>query len=534
MKTNIKQQIKILFILLLSCIFLFTTGCSGLRDWWGYDASNSQRSGNNYLFANSDLNQFYSSVRPVNGTVESDYHLARYFQKKGKHKFAVDELLNAIRKDPSFIKAYNALGVSYDNLGHFDLAVKSYEFALQLNPELDYVYNNLGYSYLLNGDLEAAIDAFRKAVALDDTNKRYHNNLGLAYARNGQTDMAFSQFKLAGNEPSAQYKMAQLFKDQNLSPAPIETAVDTSPEGITPYDDIQRDKETSPLLTANAYYVSVANPEHGMIPDVFNEIDLLEKPVKNEVKSSNLNLPQKNVVETKDPVNYTVQVSTFSSLEEATQLMETLSKKGYNCPYLNRVRDERPYYRLRLGSFNDEKDADLLISELTHTAGFKAFKAIEDKRSEKIIPGKQNCSNAVIISSPVTQNLNIEISNGNGVRHMAKNVGTYLNPKGFSANRLTNADHFNYPETRIYYRKGYQQDALRLAKEIPGRQKAASVIEQNQMMKRAIKVLIGKDIVSFHEHIMSNLKSNPDVAKVEDAAPVKKASHFTGQTDSKG
>ncbi|MGB2687886.1 MAG: tetratricopeptide repeat protein, partial [Desulfobacterales bacterium] len=233
MKTNVKQRIRILLILLVTCSFLFTTGCSGLRDWWGYDASNSQRSGNNYLFANSDLNQFYSSVRPVNGTVESDYHLARYFQKRGKHKFAVDELLNAIRKDPSFIKAYNALGVSYDNLGHFDLAVKSYEFALQLNPELDYVYNNLGYSYLLNGDLEAAIDAFRKAVALDDTNKRYHNNLGLAYARNGQTDMAFSQFKLAGNEPSAQYKMAQTFKDPNLSPAPIETAVDTSPEGIT-------------------------------------------------------------------------------------------------------------------------------------------------------------------------------------------------------------------------------------------------------------------------------------------------------------
>jgi len=153
MKTNAKHQIRILLILLLSSIFLISIGCSGLRDWWGYDASTSQMRGNNYTFANSDLNQFYSSVRPVNGTVDSDYRLARYFQKKGKHKFAVDELLKAIRKDPSCIKAYNALGVSYDHLGQFDLAVKSYKFALQLNPELDYVYNNLGYSYLLNKDL---------------------------------------------------------------------------------------------------------------------------------------------------------------------------------------------------------------------------------------------------------------------------------------------------------------------------------------------------------------------------------------------
>ena len=130
MKANIKKGIRTFSILLLSCSFLFTTGCSGLRDWWGYDASTSHMKGNNYLFANSDLNQFYASVRPVDGNVESDYRLARYFQKRGKHKFAVDELIKAIRKDPSFIKAYNALGVSYDNLGHFDLAVKSYKFGL--------------------------------------------------------------------------------------------------------------------------------------------------------------------------------------------------------------------------------------------------------------------------------------------------------------------------------------------------------------------------------------------------------------------
>jgi hypothetical protein len=241
-------------------------------------------------------------------------------------------------------------------------------------------------------------------------------------------------------------------------------------------------------------------------------MDLLEKYVQNEVKSSNLNLTHENTGKTEDgPVNYTAQISTFSSLEEATQLMETLTTKGFRCPYLNKVGDERPYYRLRLGSFNDEKEVDQLISELTHTVGFKAFKAIEDDHSEKIIAGKQNCPNVVIISSPVTQNLNIEITNGNGVRHMARNVGAYLTPKGFNANRLSNAEHFNYPKTQIYYRKGYQQDALRLAKEIPGRQNVPNVIEQNQMMRRAIKVLIGKDLVPFHEHIRGNLKINPSV-----------------------
>jgi len=508
MKANVKKQIRILFILLLSCSFLFTTGCSGLRDWWGYDAST----------ANNDLNQFYSSVRPVNGNVESDYRLARYFQKRGKHKFAVDELLKAIGKDPSFIKAYNALGVSYDYLGQFDLAVKSYKFALQLNPDLDYVHNNLGYSYLLNGDLDAAIDAFQKAIALANTNKRYHNNLALAYVRKGQTDMAFEEFKLAGNESNTQYKMAQTLRDPNLSPEPKETAVETLPEGITPYSDIQRDKETSLLLAAKDYDVSSGNLEHGLIPDDLNEIYLLEKPVKNEEISSNLTLSQENTNKTEDPASYTVQVSASSNLRDASLLMEMLTKKGYPCPYLNKVGNERPYYRVRLGSFNDKKEINRWMSDLTHTLGYEPFIAIEDKQAEKILSGKIDCINSKIITPSVTQLLNIEISNGNGVRHMARNVGTYLNPKGFNANRLTNADHFNYPKTKIYYQKGYEQDALRLAKEIPGRQNIPNIIEQNQMITRAIKVLIGKDLVPLHEHIMSNLKSNPDVAKVENAS----------------
>jgi Flp pilus assembly protein TadD len=508
MKANIKQQIRILFILLLTCSFLFSTGCSGLRDWWGYDAST----------ANSDLNQFYSSVRPVDGNVESDYRLARYFQKRGKHKFAVDELLNAIRKDPSFIKAYNALGVSYDCLGQFDLAVKSYKFALQLNPELDYVHNNLGYSYLLNGDLDAAIDAFQKAVALNDTNKRYHNNLGLAFARKGQTDMAFEEFKLAGNESSTPYNMAQTFKVPNLSPAPKETAVETLPEGITPYDDIQRDKDTSLFLATKDQEVSAGNLEHRLIPDDLNEIYLLEKPVKNEVISSNLNLSQGNTNKTEDTASYTVQVSASSNLRDANLLMEMLTKKGYPCPYLNKVGNERPYYRVRLGTFNDKKEINRWMSDLTHTLGYEPFIAIEDKQAEKILSGKIDCFNTKVIAPYIAQPFYIEISNGNGVRHMARNVGVYLTPKGFNANLLTNANHFNYAETKIFYRDGYEQDALRLAKEIPGRQKIPNLIEQNQMMRQAIKVLIGKDLVPFHEYIMGSIKSNPNIAKVENAS----------------
>ena len=231
-------------------------------------------------------------------------------------------------------------------------------------------------------------------------------------------------------------------------------------------------------------------------------------------------MPQENTGKTEEgPVNYTVQVSASSNLRDANLLMETLTKKGYPCPYLNKVGDENTFYRVRLGSFIDKEAADQWLSDLTHTLGYKPFIALEDEHAKKMmLSDKQDCFNDKVDAPSVTQPLNIEISNGNGVRHMARNVGAYLNPKGFNANRLTNADHFNYPKTKIYYQKGYEQDALRLAKEIPGRQEIPNIIEKNQMMRQAIKVLIGKDLVPFHAEIKGDLKSNHSVAKVENAS----------------
>jgi hypothetical protein len=258
--------------------------------------------------------------------------------------------------------------------------------------------------------------------------------------------------------------------------------------------------------------------EHRLIPDDLDEIDLFGKSVNNETNSSDLNLSQENTDKKEDLVNYTVQVSASNNLKDASLLMEMLNKKGYPCLYLNKVGDETPYYRVRIGRFNDKEEIDQLIPDLSHMLGYKPFIAIEDEQAKKILYGKTDCFNTKIDSSSVIiQPLYIEISNGNGVRHMAKNMGIYLNPKGFKTNRLTNADNFNYPETKIYYQSGYEQEALRLAKEIPGRQEIPDLIEHNRLMRRSIKVLIGKDLVPFHGYIMSKIKGNSNVAKVENA-----------------
>jgi hypothetical protein len=101
------------------------------------------------------------------------------------------------------------------------------------------------------------------------------------------------------------------------------------------------------------------------------------------------------------------------------------------------------------------------------------------------------------IGSGLLYETEIEISNGNGVNRMARRVGHYLVGKGFNVADLSNAPHFGYPKTEIYYRRGYLYDAYRVAREIPGYQDLEEVEDlDNGEIK--IRVLIGKNLVPFN------------------------------------
>jgi tetratricopeptide (TPR) repeat protein len=90
----------------------------------------------------------------------------------------------------------------------------------------------------------------------------------------------------------------------------------------------------------------------------------------------------------------------------------------------------------------------------------------------------------------------VEISNGNGIRHMAKNAGKYLRGKGFNVVRLTNAKNFNNDNAGVYYQEDYKAAALLLAKKIPGVHRVKRMTTSNRSDIH-IKVLLGKDIVSY-------------------------------------
>jgi len=211
-KMDQKEKTDLAFHLTIIGTFLLLTfsSCSTayfFTNWNRPDTNRTQR----YHITDKDLTQFSSSLRRRQQDLESLYRQACHFQRINKHKLALQVLEELILTVPTHVKAYNALGFSYDRLGDYPRAIEAYKRALRLNPDLAYVQNNLGYSYLLQGNLDEAIHAFQKAIDLDGENAKYHNNLGLAYTKKGLYPMALTEFEMAGDEAKAHSNIAKIY-----------------------------------------------------------------------------------------------------------------------------------------------------------------------------------------------------------------------------------------------------------------------------------------------------------------------------------
>ena len=377
------------------------------------------------------VNKFLSSIKKVDGDAEAKYQMARYFQKNNKHKIAIQELKEAIIIDPLFVKAYNALGVSYDQLWDFKNAIHSYKFAIKIDPNLDYVYNNLGFAYLLSGDYDPAIDAFLKAIALDKQNKRCRNNLGFAYAKKGAFELALAQFRLTGNESSANFKLGQiLFKEgkyeiaRKYNAKSFQTKASTHVTQPISSDDVKKDAKAK-IIRKSIRQVSGAAQQHDQtaLKRISSDFD-------------------------------------FKSVHGGLSGVPGISEN-------------------RISSKKNRKDV------------------------KKISPKEQHRNKDFIVE------VEIEISNGNGVNGMANRLGKYLRQKGFKVTRAKNANCFNHEKTKIFYYSSHAQDVSRLLQEIPGHCDKKNLIELEHLGNH-IKILIGKDMIPYDRVISrAEPKKNP-------------------------
>jgi len=87
----------------------------------------------------------------------------------------------------------------------------------------------------------------------------------------------------------------------------------------------------------------------------------------------------------------------------------------------------------------------------------------------------------------------IEISNGNGVAHMAAGLRGYLKGKGFVTRRLTNASSFDCAKTTLFFRDRYLPVSMDLAKEMP-RMPMMKELKQWERPDLNVKIVLGRDM----------------------------------------
>ena len=86
--------------------------------------------------------------------------------RAGQHSKAIVEFEAAIRLDPEFASAQNALGIEYGRCGRLEDAAAAFKRVIQLAPEEFAGHYNLGLAMFQGGDLPGAFESVRRALQL--------------------------------------------------------------------------------------------------------------------------------------------------------------------------------------------------------------------------------------------------------------------------------------------------------------------------------------------------------------------------------
>lgn len=131
--------------------------------------------------------------------------LERYAEAAGYFKASIQ--LNPYSAMSASV--YNNLGIAYQQLGEFTLALASFQHAMRLQPNYEIYYKNLIETYERAGDLSAAKDALQAVVADNPENAEAQYLLGLIFEASGDINLAKSQFqRYLSLKPSATMAMA--------------------------------------------------------------------------------------------------------------------------------------------------------------------------------------------------------------------------------------------------------------------------------------------------------------------------------------
>jgi tetratricopeptide (TPR) repeat protein len=486
--------------------------------------------------SDAGMDRFVGELRPLQGDAESILDLGMHYQKRGRYHWAIGEFKKVLAIDPQHVRAYNAIGVTLDNLEKYAAAQKAYRRALEIDDQLDYVWNNLGYSAMLQGHPEEAVAYFQKALSLNDDNRRYRNNLLMARAQ------------LPVDAPPGTAETSRPAAAEKTTP-PTNSA---SQDQITPEREVatqlqiadQLPENPRKMMTAEAARQGVAGDRMRALKpagasqnlsnqNISDKADGPNVPLPAEAKQTNVSVatvaspevkgnkgaPHRVAVITEEPARPAkpfdvlatlAKIATDSAIklsDDLRQIVQASPNQDSDKPKeKNRVVTVKP----AVSAHNDfQFTVKPVLQVRAQPAGNKetptvlAFPAPGVELNNHALKAA-SISTRLEIPRQLDQKIAdaegpyVKVVNGNGVTGMAGRISRYLERSGFAVGHAANADHFNHRHTVLYFPAGYLHEAWEVAKAIPGYQEMKRTVAVESGRAR-ITLLIGRDVVQFRD-----------------------------------
>ena len=163
----------------------------------------------------------FATCQTSEGQVEAFFHAGQEAMKQGQFARAAEEFKKVLALDPTLLEAEVNLGLAYQSLFEYDLAVRHLAKALRERPNLLGPTVIVGMDYLKLGAPEKAIPFLQRAVKLDPSNREARQTLASVYLGQENFQSAAEEFRQIAvhdsDKSEAWFKLGHEYLDLSAS-----------------------------------------------------------------------------------------------------------------------------------------------------------------------------------------------------------------------------------------------------------------------------------------------------------------------------
>ncbi|GAB3545553.1 hypothetical protein GCM10027343_22130 [Noviherbaspirillum agri] len=339
-------------------------------------------------------------------------------------------------------EAQYRIGRYYQGQVRLEAAEKSFLKALALDPYHAEAHNALGTVYFGLGRIRKAEEEFKRAISIAPARAHLHNNLGYLYQQIGRTEEAVSAYREAFRLDPENVRIRN-----NLAALSCEDKGECMAAGAGPLAAaLQPGVRPAPPLGESVPTAQMAPTSPGAVPVPASAA----APVAQE--PAPVLAPAAVVV---SEVAQTAPVVPSPSMAPTVQLANVGPNVWELRPIDTKAAQVSSVPLIPLASSPQPQARDLSVQPVRTAAG------------------------------------RVEVANGNGVRGLAKRVGSYLREQGYAAPRLTNHQTFAQRRTEIQYVAGAEALAHQIEQSFG--QPARLVLVVSLERQAPVRVVLGKD-----------------------------------------